>query len=105
MTNKWLMVLAIAGLSLAGAKSYDVAIPSVTVVHNLRLKPGDYHIKLQGSNVIFTNAYGDSFKTTATVQTASTKAEYTEVETKKIAGQDQVEEILLGGSRTKLEFN
>ena len=105
MMNKWLVVLALAGIPIASAKSYDVTIATPCVAHNVRLTPGEYRLKVDGSNAIFTDANGNSYKTPVTIQQASKKSDDTEVETKKVAGQDRIEEIRLHGSRMKLEFN
>jgi len=105
MTNKWLIIIALAGMSIASAKSYDIAIASPCMVHNIRLNPGQYRLKLDGANAIFTDASGNSFKTTVKVQQLAKKFDDTEVQTTRIAGQDRVQEIRLNGTKMQLDFD
>jgi len=105
MTNKWLIIGILAGLPVASAKSFDVTIGEVSVVHNLRLKAGDYRLKLEGSNAIFTDADGNSFKTAVNVEQETKKFPDTEVLSTNDAGHERIEEIQLGGTKTKLKFN
>lgn len=105
MMNKWLIIGMLAGLPVASAKSFDVSIAEASVVHNLRLKPGDYRLKLDGSNAIFTDADGNSFKTAVSVEQEPKKFPDTEVLSTNDANDQRIEEIQLGGTRTKLKFN
>ena len=105
MMNKWLVILALAGASVVSAKSYSVTIVDPSTVHNVRLNPGDYRLKLDGSNAVFTDADGNHYTAPVSVQQATKKFDNTEVETEKVAGQDRIEEIRLSGTKMKLEFN
>jgi hypothetical protein len=105
MMNKGLIICALAVLPVASAKSFDVSIAEPSIVHNLRLKPGEYRLKLQGTNAIFTDADGNSFKTAVNVEQETKKFSDTEVMSTKDAGQERIEEIRLEGTKMKLEFN
>jgi len=105
MINKWVVVFALVGVPLASAKSYNVTIASPCIVHSVRLNPGDYKLTLDGSKATFKDENGNSYEAAVNVQQASTKSDDTEVLTRRIAGQDRLEEIRLHGSTMKLEFN
>lgn len=105
MMNKWIFMLALVGVPIASAKSYDVIIATPSVVHNVKLNPGDYRVKLDGSNAIFTDENGHHYKAAVSVKQEEKKFDDTEVETTKVAGQDQITEIRLSGTRMALEFN
>ena len=105
MTNKWLIIFALAGASIASARSYDIAIASRCMVHDIQLHPGQYRLKLDGANAIFTDANGNTFKTTVKVQQEARKFDDTEVQTRRVADQDHVQEIRLDGTKMQLDFN
>ena len=109
MTIKSLMitgVLAVASLSIASAKSYDIVLSNTTKVANVQLKAGQYTLKVQGNNAVFTDQdSGKKYTAPATLQTASSKFDQTAVDSQKKDGVDQVQAIELGGTNTKLEFN
>lgn len=104
MSNK-LLFLALFGAALAGAKTYDITLPESSVVENVPLRQGDYSLKVNGTKVTFTDENGKSVEATAKIEQAAKKFGDTEVQTKKVAGQDQIMEIRLQGTRTKLDFN
>ncbi len=57
MTIKSLLLtgaLAVGSLSIASAKSYDIVLSNPTKVANVNLKAGEYRVKLEGSNAVFT---------------------------------------------------
>ena len=109
MTIKSLLLtgaLAVASLSVASAKSYDIVLSSPTKVANVQLKAGEYKLKLDGTNAVFTDVEsGKSFTAPAKVQTANQKFQETAVSTEKKADVDQMQSIELGGSNTKIQFS
>jgi hypothetical protein len=108
MTTKTLLMagaMALATISLASAKSYDIVLSSPLQAGNMTLAPGEYHFKVQGSNVIFTKADSSKqFTAPVKVESTGTKHENTAVESVKQNGTDQLKAIELGGSNTTLEF-
>jgi hypothetical protein len=106
MTKKWLLTFALAGLSVASAKTYTITVYEPLVVAGTQLKPGQYKLSLENSKAIFTN---DRHKTVAeakvTVQNSAKKIDTTAIESKLVGQQNQLEGIALGGTRMKLEFN
>jgi hypothetical protein len=98
--------LAVASLSIASAKSYDIVLSGPTKVANVQLKAGEYRLKLDGNNAIFTDVEsGKSFTAHAKIDTpAASKYQETAVDTDKKADMDQISAIELGGTTTKIEF-
>ncbi len=97
--------LAVSTLVVASAKSYNVYLSNATKAGAVELKPGDYKIKVEGSNVVFTDTNSQkSYTMPAKIETTEQKFDQTRVETTKQGDADVLQEIDLGGSNTKLEF-
>ncbi len=97
--------LAVASLSVAGAKSYEIVLNHQTLAGQTTLAAGHYRVKLNGSNLEFVNV--QSKKSTSVpvkVENGASKFEYTAVDTKTNNGVDQIESIQLQDSNTKLAF-
>lgn len=97
--------LAFAGLSIAGAKSYDIAIDQATKAGSVQLAPGNYSLKVEGANAVFTNEDGKKISAPVKIENADKKHEQTAVETTKTNNGDQIKSIALGGSTETLEFS
>jgi len=107
-------VLALSSLSttarsgqrhLLSAKTYEITITAPTKAGSVQLKAGQYKVKVEGSNAIFTEM--DSAKSLTTpvkVETCDKKFDDTTVQITKDGDINRLEEIDLGGSKTKLEF-
>jgi hypothetical protein len=95
--------LALAGI--ASAKSYDIVLSAPAKAGAVQLNAGEYSLKVQGSNAVFTNMEtGKSFSAPVKVQTGSKKFENTAVDTEKENGADEIKSIELGGSNTQLQL-
>jgi hypothetical protein len=109
MTIKSLILtgaLAVGSLSIASAKSYDIVLSSPTKVANVQLKAGEYRVKVEGNNAVFTDVEsGKSVTAAAKIETGDKKFDETAVSTEKKADMDQMQSIELGGSHTKIEFS
>jgi hypothetical protein len=104
--NKWLIAFALLGISVAGAKTYDITLSDPSAVGKLNLQAGQYELRVKASTAIFKDLKtGQSFQTTAKVEQAPKKFQDTEVESKQVAGRNRIEEIRLHGTTTKLEFD
>ena len=99
--------LAVASLSIVSAKSYDIVLSGPTKVANVQLKAGEYRLKLDGNNAIFTEVEsGKSFTAPAKIDAPSaSKFQETAVDTDKKADMDHISAIELGGTTTKIEFS
>lgn len=103
--KKFILLFAVAGLSVAAAKSYDITFTSPTVLGAMEVPAGQYELKYEGSKVTLINANsGKHVETDATVQAMPTKFSETLVQSKHVDGKDLVDEIQLGGTKTALEF-
>jgi len=98
-------VLSLASLTIVSAKSYEIVLSSPTKVGTVQLKPGQYTLKVQGSNAVFTDVEtSKSFTTPVKVENGNTKFDETKIQSNKQGDTDQIQEIDLGGSKTKLGF-
>jgi hypothetical protein len=105
MKTKIFLLVAFAGLSFAGTKSYDITFDSPAVLGPMEIESGQYKLSFDGSKVTLVNENTrKSFETTATVQTSGKKFNDTVVESKRDGGKLLVDEIQLGGTKTALDF-
>lgn|SRR5579875_824773 len=100
-----LLLFAALGLSIASAKTYDITLVSASKVGNVELKPGKYSLLvMDNSRVKFTDAKGQAIEASAKVSTVDKKFSATQVDVKQVNGTAQVDEIDLGGTKTKILF-
>ena len=108
MTNKAALLIVALGLStlvIAGPKNYSVVLSTPTKAGSVDLAPGDYKMKVEGSNAIFTNERtGASVTVPVKVEDTQTKFNSTVLDTKMQGNTAQLIAIELGGSKVKLEF-
>ena len=108
MTTRTLLLtgaLALSSLTLANAKSYDIVLSSPTMAGNVQLKPGEYQMKVQGSNAVFTNVEtAKKFTAPVKIEKTGKKFGQTAVDTSTKSGNDKIQSIELGGSDTRLDF-
>lgn len=103
---KLLVAFTVLGLSIASAKTFHIDLGTSAKAGSVELAPGHYNVKLDGSTLHFTNVdTGKSVDTNVKVQTVAKKFDYTEVESKNVNGGSQIQEIDLGGTRTKATFD
>jgi hypothetical protein len=107
VTKKALFVSALLALSALcfAAKSYDVILTSPTKAGSAELKPGQYRLKVDGANAVFTSSQNlKTFTAPVKVQTGEKKFGTTRVDTTNENGTRVIKEIDLGGTNTTLEF-
>ena len=97
-------VFVLASLASAGGKTYNVTLSKPAKVGSLQLVAGNYELKVDGSNAVFTDAKRHSFSTAVKVENGSKKFEYTAVDSTESGATELVHSITLGGSATKIEF-
>src|ERR1041384_5843744 len=106
MRNKLLIVFAAAGLSIAAARSYDIRLASLATIGTAQVEPGDYTLKLNANTITLVDtSNGKTVETNAKVESVDKKFSHTAVLSKKVNGTDHIDEIQLGGTKTKVEFN
>ena len=108
MTNRlllWSGALALSVVAFAGSKTYDLTLSSTVKAGSAQLAPGDYKLKLDGSNAVITGAQnGKSVTVPVKVENGNTKYGSTTFDSTTQGGATQITSIELGGSKTKLEF-
>jgi len=98
-------VLALSSLAIAGAKTYDISISTPSKAGNVELRAGEYKVKVEGSNAVFTNVdTSEKFTVPVKIDNAAKKHDHTAVESNKQNGTDTIKAIELGGSNETLEF-
>jgi hypothetical protein len=98
-------VLALSSMCILSAKTYELTLTSPTKAGSVQLKPGQYKLKIEGANAIFTDMNSSkSFTTPVKVVETDKKFDDTKVQSTKDGDTDRIEEIDLGGSKTKLGF-
>ncbi|HZT28274.1 MAG TPA: hypothetical protein VFA33_00215 [Bryobacteraceae bacterium] len=106
MKMKLLVAFAAAGLSVAAAKSYDISLSQAVRVGSTQLPPGTYKLKVEASKVTLMDPNtGRTVTADAKVSTADKKYDHTAIVSKKVDGADHIDEIDLGGTKTKIQFN
>ena len=99
------IVLSLSSIMFAGTKSYQVVFTNKAKVGSIQLAAGEYSVKVDGSNAIFTNVQNSKkFTAPVKVQTGTKKFSVTAVDSTKEGDNDTVKAIELGGSTTTLEF-
>src|SRR5437763_1791096 len=97
--------LALSSLTVVSAKTYEIILSNPTKVGSVQLKPGQYKLKVDGSNATFTDENSaKSFTTPVKVENGEKKFDDTRVQSVKDGEGDRINEIDLGGSKTKLGF-
>ena len=97
--------LALATLNIASAKSYDITLGAPTMAGNTELKAGEYKLKVDGNQAVFTNPENaKSFTAPVRIENSDRKFDQTAIQSSTQNGTDSIREIDLGGSTTKLEF-
>ena len=108
MTKRSLLllgVLAMSFLSIASAKSYTIAFTGPTMVGSAQLPAGDYKLTVEGSNAIFTSVNSNKSVTAPVkIENADKKFDATSIKTTQEGNAQHIENIELGGSTTKLDF-
>jgi hypothetical protein len=97
--------LALAGSTMASAKSYDIVLSSPAQAGTLQLAAGEYKVKVEGASAVFTNVEsGHRFTAPVKIANAPRKFDTTAVESTQKDGTLEIVAIDLGGSSTQLEF-
>ena len=102
--KKALAVLFALGISVAyAASSYHVTLYKATTINGTQLKPGDVKLELQGDKVVIKQGK-TSVESTVTVENGTNKFAASSVGYVGDSSNNQVQEIRLGGTTTKLVF-
>lgn len=96
--------VALSSAALASAKTYDITLQVPAKAGAVELQPGQYKVKIEGSQAVFTDAHNKSFTVPATVENADKKFGYTLVETANQDGTNTIQAIDLGDSNTRVKL-
>ena len=102
--KKLAVLFAIAALGVAAAETYKVTLFQPTVVQGKELKPGHYKLDLR-NNVLVIADGKNSVETTVQVETSAQKFSTTTIRYATADGKFSIQEIRLGGTKTKLVLN
>ena len=100
-----LLLFAALGLSVAGAKTFEITLDTPAKAGSVELKAGKYNLELmEDSKVRFTSVKGQAVETSAKMSTVEKKFSATQIDLKQMNGSAQINEIDLGGTKTKIQF-
>lgn len=106
MSGKSLLIvsaLTLSSLGIASAKTFNVVLNAPAMAGPNELKPGEYKLKVEGSQVVLTDSNSKSVSVPVTIENSDKKFGYTTVETSNQGGMDNIQAINLGGSNTRLK--
>jgi hypothetical protein len=96
--------LLFAALCTAGTKQYTVTFVNSVQVGSVTLPAGEYKVKVDGTNAIFTDRHKKTFTTPAKIEKVEKKSPFTAAETKEVHGTQELNAIDLDGADFKLVF-
>jgi hypothetical protein len=109
MVKKLVVVFAILGLAAmafagtipAGKTNFRITLMQPSVVNGTELKPGDYKLSLSDGKITLEQGKV-SIEAPATFEISTSKFDSTSIRYKELNGKQNVAEIRLGGSKTKV---
>src|SRR5947207_2291073 len=104
MIRKLILVFAIAALGTAAAETYKVTLFQPAVVKGQELQPGQYKLDLKESTLVIASGK-TSVETKVSVEKCDEKFNTTSIRFATSGGKYSIQEIRLGGTRTKLVLN
>jgi len=111
MLRKFVLAFAILALAAAFAGNVPAHGPScwvtllqTSLVKGTSLAPGDYHVTVMGNKATFVRNKS-SWTVDVRIETTEQKFDTTAVRYTLEAGQQNITEIRMGGSKTRLLFN
>jgi hypothetical protein len=104
MKRRLLFAFALVGLAIASARSYTVNLFQPAIVGNTQLKAGEYQVEVVDQKAVFRNGRIAN-ETPVKVEANDVKYDSTTVRFSNGDGKMHIQEIHLGGTKTKLVFN
>lgn len=105
MKKKLLLAISVAGLALASAKSYSITLFQPAMFGTTQLAAGSYKVEIDGGKAVIHSGKKDVCEAPVKVENAESKYDTTAVRFDNTGGQMRIQEIHVGGSKTKLVFN
>ena len=98
------LFMVVAGLAVAGARSYTVSLTKANMLGTTELKAGDYKIEVDGDKAILRQGKVQT-ESPVKVEESDSKFDSNVVRYASTAdGKLRIQEIRIGGTRTKLVF-
>ena len=101
---KRIAIFALVCVSVVSAKTYNFKVTLASQVGNTQLKPGDYSLKVDGTQVVLKDYAGHRIDISTTLETADQKFNETAVVIANADGTNRIQWIQLGGSNTRVMF-
>jgi hypothetical protein len=103
MKKRLLLVFAVAGLAVASAKSYSIDLFQPALLGATELAPGHYSVDVVDQKAVIRNGriHGEA---SVKVENADQKYNTTAVRFTNGDGKMHIQEIHIGGTKTKLVF-
>ena len=103
MRRKLLFAFAVAGLAVASAKTYSIDLFEPAVLGSMQLTPGHYTVDVVDQKAVLRSGKVKC-EAPVKVETADSKYNSTSVRYDNGDGKMHIQEIHVGGSKTKLVF-
>ena len=105
MFKKFVLAFAIFSIGIAGAAStYKITLNQPSVVKGNALKAGEYRLNVEESKVTIASGK-ESVQVPVQVENNDQKFDTTSVRYTEVGGKQNISEIRIGGTRTKLVFD
>jgi predicted RNA-binding protein with TRAM domain len=107
MNVRYLLIagaVAMSTAAFASAKTYEINIQEAAKAGDVQLQPGQYRLKVEGSQAVFTDSHNKSFTVPAKVENVDRKFAYTSIESATQGGTDTIQAIDLGDSSTQVKL-
>lgn len=101
--KKAVLCFAVLGLAIASAKSYNVTLPEKSEAGATELKPGDYKVEVTGDKAVIKSGKV-TVEAPVKVETNDRKYDSTSVKYSSADGKMRIQEIHLGGTKTRIVF-
>jgi hypothetical protein len=98
-----LFSFAIAGLAVASGKSYRVNLFQPAMLGSTQLKPGEYQVEVVDRAAVIRHGKSEN-RAPVKVEASDVKYDSTTVRFSNADGKMHIQEIHLGGTKTKLVF-
>ena len=98
------LFMVVAGLAVAGARSYTVSVSRPNMIGATELQPGDYKIEVGGDKAVIRQG---KLQTESPVKVEEGDTKFTNNVVRYVTSADgraHIQEIRIGGTRTKLVF-
>ena len=102
--KRFAVLFAVLALATASAETFKLTLFEPAVVQGKELKPGSYKLDLKDTKLVIANGK-TSVETSVKVETADQKFNATSVRYANTEGKYSIQEIRLGGTRTRLVLN